>query len=523
MQEIANNTACEGQAGSLAASYVGRILRARVYDVAKESPLDPAPRLSRRFGNEVWLKREDLQPVFSFKLRGAYNKIARLTPELLARGVICSSAGNHAQGVALAAKRLRTRALVVMPTSTPSIKIDAVRALGAEAVLEGDTYDDAYDCAVRLAEIQGLTFVHPFADPDVIAGQGTIAVELTRQWAKPPSAIFVPIGGGGLIGGIGCYIKQLYPEVKVVGVEPFEAASMYEALKRGAPVALERVGLFADGVAVRRVSELNFALAREVVDEILLVGTDEICAAMKDIFEDCRVIMEPAGALAVAGLKAYVEERSPRGESFIAIASGANVSFDRLGHVTERAELGEHREALLAVEIPEQRGAFLKFCEALGPRNITEFNYRYNPSGQALARIFVGVGLQGERREASGFVEHLRTLGYPVLDLSDNELAKLHLRHMIGGCAAEIRDELIYRFEFPERPGALLHFLQAVGVRWNISLFHYRNHGSDHGRVLAGVQVPPGERGDFEAHLQTLGYAYSNETANPAYRLFLSA
>ncbi|HEX5420408.1 MAG TPA: threonine ammonia-lyase, biosynthetic [Gammaproteobacteria bacterium] len=518
-----NKGACEGQAGSPAAAYVGRILRARVYDVAKETPLDPAPRLSRRLGNEVWLKREDLQPVFSFKLRGAYNKIAQLPPELLARGVICSSAGNHAQGVALAAKRHGVRAVVVMPTSTPSIKIDAVRALGAETILDGDTYDDAYECAVRLAETQGLTFVHPFADPDVIAGQGTIGVELTRQWAKPPAAIFVPVGGGGLIAGIGCYIKQLYPEVKVIGVEPFEAASMHEALRHGGPVTLERVGLFADGVAVRRVGELNFALVREVVDEILLVGTDEICAAMKDIFEDCRVIMEPAGALAVAGLKAYVEQARPRGESLIAIASGANVSFDRLGHVAERAELGEHREALLAVEIPEQRGAFLKFCEALGQRNITEFNYRYSPSAQELARIFVGVGLQGERRDASALAAHLRGLGYPVLDLSDNELAKLHLRHMIGGCVAELRDELIYRFEFPERPGALLHFLQAVGVRWNISLFHYRNHGSDHGRVLAGVQVPPEEHADFEAHLQTLGYAYTNEAANPAYGLFLSA
>ncbi|HEX7081118.1 MAG TPA: threonine ammonia-lyase, biosynthetic [Gammaproteobacteria bacterium] len=505
----------------LAASYVERILKARVYDAAIESPLDHAPRLSRRLGNDVWLKREDLQPVFSFKVRGAYNKVAQLPAATLTKGVICSSAGNHAQGVALAARKRGVRAVVVMPTSTPSIKVEAVRALGGEAVLEGEDYDEAYAHAMRLAEAQGLTFVHPFADPDVIAGQGTIGVELTRQWKEPPAAIFVPIGGGGLVGGIGSYVKHLYPDVRIIGVEPVEAASMHDSLRHGAPVTLDHVGIFADGVAVRRVSDHTFALAREVVDEIVLVETDEICAAIKDIFEDCRVVMEPAGALSVAGLKRYADDRERRGERYIAIASGANINFDRLRHVTERAEIGEHREALIAAEIPEQPGAFLRFCEALGARSITEFNYRYAPSEQA--HIFVGVALQGDRHEASELVASLSALGYPVLDLSDNELAKLHVRHMIGGHVPSIDDELIYRFEFPERPGALLKFLRAIGDRWNISLFHYRNHGSDYGRVLAGVQVPQAERREFDAHLDTLGYTHAEETGNPAYRLFLGA
>ncbi|HEU4617004.1 MAG TPA: threonine ammonia-lyase, biosynthetic [Gammaproteobacteria bacterium] len=521
MQEPDRNPTAEPRAGGLAAGYVGRILRARVYDVAIESPLDLAPRLSARIGNEVWLKREDLQAVFSFKLRGAYNKIAQLPAEALARGVICSSAGNHAQGVALAARKRGVRAVIVMPKSTPSIKIDAVKALGGEAVLEGDVYDEAYACALRLAEAEKLTFVHPFADPDVIAGQGTIAVELSRQWKRPPAAIFVPIGGGGLVGGIGSYVKRLYPEIKIIGVEPTDAASMYEAFRHGSPVVLEHVGIFADGVAVRRVSDHTYALAREVVDDIVLVETDAICAAIKDIFEDCRVIMEPAGALAVAGLKRYVEENAVHAADLIAIASGANVNFDRLRHVAERAELGEHREALLAVEIPERPGAFLRFCEALGARSITEFNYRYTPAEQA--HIFVGVSLQGGRGEARELAELLTARGYSVLDLSENELAKLHVRHMIGGHVPTISDELLYRFEFPERPGALLKFLEAVGTRWNISLFHYRNHGSDYGRVLAGVQVPPAERAQFAGHLATLGYAYCDETANPAYRLFLGA
>ena len=504
----------------LAAGYIEKILKARVYDVAIESPLDHAPRLSRRLGSDVWLKREDLQPVFSFKCRGAFNKLAQMPPDQLAKGVICSSAGNHAQGVALAARQRGVRAVIVMPQSTPSIKVDAVRAREGEVVLHGDTYDEAYERAMQLAAEQGLTFVHAFADPDVIAGQGTIALELTRQWRRPPAAIFVPVGGGGLIAGIGSYIKQLYPEVAVIGVEPVEAASMHESLRRGQVVTLDHVGIFADGVAVGRVSDHTFAVAKEVVDEIVLVETDEICAAIKDIFEDCRVIMEPAGALAVAGLKRYVKGPG-NGESLIAIASGANINFDRLRHVAERAELGEHREALIAVEIPERKGEFLRFCEAIGSRSITEFNYRYAPSEQA--RIFVGVALRDGRREAQALLEQLAVSGYTVLDLSDNELAKLHIRHMVGGHVPNVADELIYRFEFPERPGALLKFLKAVGDRWNISMFHYRNHGSDWGRVLAGVQVPKAERGEFAAHLAKLGYAYVEETHNPAYRLFLGA
>jgi threonine dehydratase len=498
-----------------------RIARARVYDVAIESPLDRAPRLSARLDNEVFLKREDLQPVFSFKLRGAYNKIAQLPQTALAAGVICSSAGNHAQGVALAARKRGLRAVIVMPLTTPSIKVDAVAALGGEVVLEGSTYDDANRYALTLAAEQGLAFVHPFNDPDVIAGQATIALELERQWPQIPDAIFAPIGGGGLISGIGAYLKQRHPGVKIIGVEPIESASMYESLRSGAPVTLEHVGTFADGVAVRRVGDETFRLAREVVDDIILVSTDEICAAIKDIFEDSRVVVEPAGALAVAGLKRYVEQHSVRARTLIAINSGANMNFGRLRHVSERAEIGEHTEALLAVEIPERPGAFLKFCEALGTRNITEFNYRYAPG--ATARIFAGVSLQRGLAEAAELAATLARHGYSVLDLSDNELAKLHIRHLVGGQVPGLENELLYRFEFPERPGALLAFLQAIGNRWNISLFHYRNHGSDYGRVLAGVQVPPEDRARFDEHLQTLGFAHWDETANPAYHLFLSA
>jgi threonine dehydratase len=504
---------------NLAASYVERILRARVYDVAIESPLDHAPRLSRRLGNQVFFKREDLQPVFSFKLRGAHNKIAQLAPEAMEKGVVCSSAGNHAQGVALAASKRGLRAVIVMPCSTPSIKIDAVKAFGGEAILHGEAFDDAYTHALELAEREGLAFIHPFADPDVIAGQGTIALELARQWSRPPKAVFVPVGGGGLIGGIGAYIKYLHPQVEIIGVEPVESASMYRALSHGAPVTLDHVGTFADGVAVRRVSDETFRLAEAVVDRILLVETDEICAAIKDIFEDSRVIAEPAGALAVAGLKRYVEDAGGQGESFVTINSGANMNFDRLRHVSERAELGEQREALIAVEIPERPGAFLRFCEALGPRSITEFNYRYSAGERA--RIFVGVTLSSGRTEARELIAKLTADGYTVLDLSDNELAKLHVRHMVGGHVAALENELLYRFEFPERPGALSSFLRAMGDRWNISLFHYRNHGSDYARVFAGIQVPPGDQTRFSRHLDTLGCPYWSETGNPAYRLFL--
>jgi threonine dehydratase len=505
----------------IAASYAPLIARARVYDVAIESPLDRAPRLSARLGHDIYLKREDLQAVFSFKLRGSHNKLAQTPAAKLANGVICSSAGNHAQGVALAAGKRGLRAVIVMPKTTPSIKVDAVVALGGEAVLHGLTYDDASAHARELEAAQGLCFVHPFNDPDVIAGQGTIGAELERQWPRVPDAVFVPVGGGGLISGIGTYLKHRYPGIKVVGVEPYESASMYESLRAGRIVTLDRVGTFADGVAVRRVGEETFRVASEVVDEIILVNTDEICAAIKDIFEDVRVVVEPAGALAVAGMKRYAERTSARGATFVAVNSGANMNFARLRHVTERAEIGEHREALLAVEIPERPGAFLKFCEALGERNITEFNYRYAPG--ATARIFVGVTLQRGAAEAAEIVALLQAQGYPVLDLSGNELAKLHIRHLVGGQVPGLKTELLYRFEFPERPRALHDFLQAIGELWNISLFHYRNHGSDYGRVLAGVQVPESDRAEFAEHLAKLGYSYWDETANPAYRLFLKA
>jgi threonine dehydratase len=504
----------------LAADYLPRIERARVYDVAIKSPLDRAHRLSERLGNEVFLKREDLQAVFSFKLRGAYNKIAQLPPAALERGVVCSSAGNHAQGVALAARKRGIHATIVMPKTAPSIKVEAVAAIGGEIVLEGLTYDDANRFALDLASRAGRAFVHPFNDPDVIAGQGTIAVELEQQWPAVPEAVFVPVGGGGLIGGIGSYLKQRHPEVLVIGVEPLESASMYESLKRGAPFTLDHVGTFADGVAVRTVGDETFRLAREVVDEIILVSTDEICAAIKDIFEDSRVVVEPAGALGVAGLKRWLAQHPGRDRALIAINSGANMNFGRLRHVTERAEIGEHREALIAAEIPERPGAFLQFCEALGSRNITEFNYRYSPG--EVARIFVGVSLQRGESETHEVVTTLAQGGYPVHDLSGNELAKLHVRHMVGGQVPGLRNERLYRFEFPERPGALLGFLKAIGNRWNISLFHYRNHGSDYGRVLAGVQVPPAERAEFARHLAALGYEHWEETDNPAYRLFLS-
>jgi threonine dehydratase len=505
----------------IAARYAKRIEAARVYDVAIDSPLDYARRLSARLGDAVYLKREDLQPVFSFKLRGAYNKIAQLPRAAIDRGVVCSSAGNHAQGVALAAREHGAHATIVMPRSAAAIKVEAVAALGGEVVLEGATYDDANRFALELAAREGRELVHPFDDPDVIAGQGTIGVELTRQWDEPADAVFVPIGGGGLIAGIGAYLKHRYPDVRIVGVEPFESAGMHDSLRHGSVLTLDHVGTFADAVAVRRVGEETFRIAREVVDEVVLVSTDEICAAIKDIFEDSRVVVEPAGALGVAGLKRWLGRNPGKDRCLIAINSGANMNFGRLRHVTERAEIGEHREALIAAEIPERRGAFLEFCEALGARNVTEFNYRFAPG--AIARIFVGVSLHRGEREARELLATLAQKGYPVLDLSGNELAKLHVRHMVGGRVPGLRDELLYRFEFPERPGALLAFLNAIGHRWNISLFHYRNHGSDYGRVLAGVQVPPAERAEFALHLAALGYAHWDETDNPAYRLFLGA
>ena len=502
-------------------SYIERILKARVYDVAVESPLEPAPRLSRRLGNRILFKREDLQPVFSFKLRGAYNKISHLSETVARRGVICASAGNHAQGVALAARRRGISAVIVMPQTTPNIKVQAVLDLGGEVVLHGDDFDHAYEHAVELARERALTFIHPFDDPDVIAGQGTIGMEILRQCSDPIDAIFVPIGGGGLVAGIATYVKSLYPQVRIVGVEPEDAAGMYESLQAGKRVTLERVGIFADGVAVRRVGEETFRLAKQYVDEVILVSTDEICAAIQDIFEDNRTIAEPAGALAVAGLKKYVAREECADRLFVTLNCGANINFDRLRHVAERADIGAQREALFAVEIPEEAGSFLRFCQLLGRRSVTEFNYRYDD--QATARIFVGLSLHGGRREKESLLGLVAEAGYRVIDMTDDEMAKLHVRYMVGGHARGLEHERLFRFEFPERPGALLRFLQAIGGQWNISLFHYRNHGSDYGRVLAGVQVPPEDADVFEQHLRDLQYAYTEETGNPAYRMFLGA
>jgi len=505
---------------TIAADYVDRIRDTAVYDVASKTPLELASNLSARLGNRILLKREDLQPVFSFKLRGAYNKLATLPEETLEAGIICSSAGNHAQGVALAARRKGIRAVVVMPVTTPSIKVEAVKTLGGEVILYGDAYDDAYTHARHLETELGLTFIHPFDDPDVIAGQGTIGMEILDQTSESISAVFVPIGGGGLISGIAAYIKGVSPEIRIIGVEPDDSAAMRDSLAAGKPVVLDHVGIFADGVAVRRVGDETFRVCQELVDDIVTVDTDQICAAIRDIFEDTRSIVEPAGALAVAGAKKYLAENKIRHETFVVINCGANVNFDRLRHIAERAAVGEQREMLLAVEIPEEKGSFRKFCEAIGRRGITEFNYRYSDSSKA--HIFVGVELHRGNDERQELIDKLRSLGYRLEDLSDNELAKLHVRHMVGGPGSGIANERLFRFEFPERPGALLDFLQAVGTDWNISLFHYRNHGSDHGRILAGIQVPPGEEEELEAHLAKLGYAHWEESENPAYEMFLA-
>ncbi|HEY5809667.1 MAG TPA: threonine ammonia-lyase, biosynthetic [Povalibacter sp.] len=500
--------------------YLERILKARVYDVAIKTPLEPAPRLGRRLGNTVLFKREDLQPVFSFKIRGAYNKIAHLSDTAANRGVICASAGNHAQGVALAAKRRGIPATIVMPLTTPQIKVQAVIDLGGETVLHGDDYDQAYEHALSIARERQLSFIHPFDDPDVIAGQGTVGMEILSQRAGHEiDAIFVAVGGGGLISGIGAYVKHLFPKVRIIGVEPEDADAMYQSLQARKRITLDRVGTFADGVAVRRVGEEPFRLCQEYVDEVILVSNDEICAAIQDIFEDNRAIVEPAGALAVAGIKKYVAREQCRDRCLIGINSGANMNFDRLRHVVERGDIGGQREATIAVEIPEEKGSFLRFCETLGRRSVTEFNYRYNENGAA--HIFVGVALSEGRREKESLLKTLRDGGYPAVDLSDNEMAKLHVRYMVGGHPGNIVNERLFRFEFPERPGALLKFLKAIGTQWNVSLFHYRNHGSDYGRVLAGVQVPASESVDFDLHLRELKYIYAEETDNPAYRMFL--
>ena len=500
--------------------YLQRIQNASVYDVAVESPLDFARNLSARLNNRIWLKREDLQPVFSFKLRGAYNKLASLSDNELANGVICSSAGNHAQGVALAAQQRGIRAVIVMPVTTPSIKVDAVRSLGGEVILFGDTYDDAHTHAREHERQHGYVFIHPFDDPDVIAGQGTIGVEILQQANDKIDAIFVPIGGGGLIAGIAAYVKAVQPDIRIIGVEPQDSSAMRDSIEAGAPVVLDHVGIFADGVAVRRVGDETFRLCQQYVDEFITVDTDQICAAIRDIFEDTRSIVEPAGGLSVAAAKKYIADNRLENRNFVTINCGANVNFDRLRHIAERAAVGEQTEMLLAAEIPEAPGSFRHFCEFIGRRGITEFNYRYSDTRKA--HIFVGVQLKGGADERQELLADLRSAEYPVEDLSDNEMAKLHVRHMVGGPSTGVANERLYRFEFPERPGALFDFLNAIGTDWNISLFHYRNHGSDYGRILAGIDVPENEAEILEAHLTDLGYAHWEESDNPAYAMFLS-
>jgi threonine dehydratase len=502
----------------IAAEYLKRILTARVYDVARETALDPARTLSRRIGNHVLLKREDQQPVFSFKLRGAYNKMSRLAPEALARGVICASAGNHAQGVALAARRLSAKAVIVMPVTTPRLKIDAVQALGGEVILHGDSYTDAYGRALELQRERGLTFVHPFDDPDVIAGQGTIAMEILRQHQGPLDAVFVAIGGGGLAAGVAAYVKAVRPEVRVIGVQTVDSDAMRQSVARGRRVMLADVGLFSDGTAVKQVGVETFRVVRELVDDYVLVDTDAVCAAIKDMFQDTRTVLEPAGALPVAAIKQYVERHRVRGQTFVAITCGANMNFDRLRFVAERAEFGERREALFAVTIPEERGSFRRFCELVGPRSVTEFNYRI--SDERVAHVFVGLSI-ARRDEAERIGRHFARHGFATVNLTDDELAKEHVRHMVGGRSERAREERLFRFQFPERPGALMRFLAAMHPGWNISLFHYRNQGADFGRILVGLQVPRGDGRAFEEFLRTLAYPCVEETANPVYSLFL--
>jgi len=498
---------------------IEKILTARVYDVAEETPLDLAKSLSKRTNNTVYLKREDLQPVFSFKLRGAFNCMFNLSDAEKAKGVVAASAGNHAQGVAISGAKLGIKTTIVMPRITPEIKVKGVEAYGGNAVLIGNTFDDAYAHATELAEKEGMRFIHPFDDLDVIAGQGTIGMELLRQHPEPIDVIFIAVGGGGLITGIASYIKYLSPSTRIIGVEHEEAPSMYQAFKQNKRIKLDSIGTFADGAATKQAGEKTLAIAREVVDEMMLVSTDETCAAIKDVFEDTRTMLEPAGALAIAGLKKYVAEHKLQDKQLIAISSGANINFDRLRHVAERAELGEKREALLAVTIPEKPNSFKTFCEAIGDRGITEFNYRYANAKDA--QVFTGIKLSSGDEEKEQIIKNLRDKDYTVLDLSDNEVAKVHLRFMVGGHAQGAENEVLYRFRFPERPGALLHFLDSMGGNWNISLFHYRNHGSDFGRVLVGIQVPMEERPQFCKFLKELGYEHFEETDNPAYQSFL--
>jgi threonine dehydratase len=511
-------TATTPQAARLAASYLQRILTARVYDVAVETALAPARALSRRLGNHVLLKREDQQSVFSFKLRGAYNKMAHLTPQQLAQGVICASAGNHAQGVALAARKLGCKALIVMPVTTPRVKVDAVQALGGEVVLHGDSYSDAYAHALTLQSEHSLTFVHPFDDPDVIAGQGTVGMEILRQHQGPIHAVFVAIGGGGLIAGVAAYIKAVRPDVRVIGVQTTDSNAMHQSVKAGRRVQLHDVGLFSDGTAVKLVGKETFKLTRALVDDFIEVDTDEVCAAIKDVFQDTRSVLEPAGALGVAAIKQYVKTHKLKGQTLVTITCGANMNFDRLRFVAERAEFGEQREALFAVTIPEERGSFKRFCELMGPRSVTEFNYRI--SHESRAHVFVGLTIS-RSDEAERIERHFVRQGFATVNLTHDELAKEHVRHMVGGRSELARDERLYRFEFPERPGALMRFLAAMHPGWNISLFHYRNQGADYGRILVGIQVPQADERAFASFLKTLAYPYTDETANPVVQLFL--
>ena len=500
-------------------NYIRKILEARVYDVAVETPIHPAPFLSRHLNNQVLIKREDLQPVFSFKIRGAYNKLCQLTDDQKACGVIAASAGNHAQGVALAAKKMGIKAIIVMPVTTPEIKIKSVKAYGAEVILYGDTFDQALTYSLALVKEHGYIFIHPYDDMDTIAGQGTIGMEILRQQPGSLDAIFVPVGGGGLAAGISAYIKYLRPNIKIIAVEFEESACLKAAMNAGKRVTLEQVGIFADGVAVAQIGEETFRICQECVDEVITVTADEICAAIKDIFDDTRSVCEPAGALGIAGLKKYVSREAISGHTLLAINSGANINFDRLRYVSERAELGEKREAIIAVTIPEKPGSFKLFCEILGRRNITEFNYRFHDPRKA--RIFVGVQVHPDQMPIEELVDELTLKGYPVTNLTDNEMAKLHVRHMVGGHCDSVADEQVYRFEFPERPGALINFLSKLGHRWNITLFHYRNHGAAYARVIVGLNVPEDERSQIPEYLDRIGYTYQSETENEAYQYFL--
>ncbi|MDN3637442.1 threonine ammonia-lyase, biosynthetic [Simiduia curdlanivorans] len=502
-------------------TYIKRILNARIYDVAVETPLDDARGMSTRLGNRVLFKREDLQPVFSFKIRGAYNKLLQLSQAERDAGVVAASAGNHAQGLALGAQKMGIKATIVMPRTTPAIKVDAVRARGAKVVLHGDAFDEASAFAQKLVQEKGMTYVPPYDDPDVIAGQGTIGLEILRQCTGPIDAIFLPVGGGGLCAGVAAYIKYVRPDIKIIAVEPEDAACLKAAMEKGKRVVLPQVGLFADGVAVAQIGKEPFRILRKTVDSCMTVSTDEICAAIKDIFEDTRSIAEPAGALALAGMKKYVAEQGLKDNTLVAIVSGANTNFDRLRYISERTEIGEKREAILAVTIPEKPGAYKQFCKAIGKRNITEFNYRYGD--KSAARIFVGVAVSTDPQDRIDLVEDLSKLGYPVADMTDNEMAKLHIRHMVGGKAPHVEHERVLRFEFPERPGALYNFLTKVAGRWNITLFHYRNHGAAYGRVLVGMEIPPAEFSAMRGFLDELGYPYWDETQNPAYTFFLGS